>query len=656
MRAGPYPPTYWGRERPQSERVAIARVGARLEDIAQYVYGTPVAARGLAALNGLDPFAPLGGGVVVHLTGKPLAEPALSSLVSSRPLPANCGDPDLFMMRKGMLDVSLDLDFNFIVRAIDEGLSMPLLMGRHRGVMVDIFRKWGEEKFTEFPWAYPNGGDYLDRLFMKLTNKTKILSGVFTDEWTNYYSLLFNRLDPGDEIAAIRDRYSAVNRGDSGVAELSFASMLWDDVKTGKVRDRIFAGGRGAVKGVVSAAKGTAHFVKTLVTDPKQALRDIANIPGALKSLWTHRSELFDKFMNASPEEQAEMIGEFFGQLEFAIGTAPVPGAAAKGLARLGEVPGVVGTAARALNAVVKVPGKVLGAATGVVKTIVFKGVAFAAEGAVWAAKGLLKIGERILRGTWSVVNETVGAVTQRVYYFYDEAAGVLQQIREEIARLFVKCTNPCDLTAEAKQLAIEEGAEHAAPAASGATAPRKETFAEFLKRGGTPTKVAPGKMPKSQAEVTAVPEPALPEGFEDMPHGEIRTRKQAGVSLEEIHHIASKYVKENKAIFKKVGLKIDDDLNLIKDFQEHGQLRGSYDWSGTKYKFEMKGHHDEYNEWVTRLLNEATPAGLAPDQALRRITKVLEELNTIIRKHPEVLSHGPRISPALEQLTFRWD
>src|SRR5207247_8557106 len=105
-------------ERRSSNRVAIARVGARLEDIAQYVYGTPVAARGLAALNGRDPFAPLGGGVVVHLTGKPLAEPALSSLVSSRPLPANCGDPDLFMMRKGMLDVSLDLDFNFIVRAM----------------------------------------------------------------------------------------------------------------------------------------------------------------------------------------------------------------------------------------------------------------------------------------------------------------------------------------------------------------------------------------------------------------------------------------------------------------------------------------------------------------------------------------------------------
>jgi hypothetical protein len=132
------------------------------------------------------------------------------------------------------------------------------------------------------------------------------------------------------------------------------------------------------------------------------------------------------------------------------------------------------------------------------------------------------------------------------------------------------------------------------------------------------------------------------------------RTRKQAGVSLEEDHHIATRYLEKNRKIFEAAGTHVDADLNLIKEFPEHGQLRGWYDWKNRSYKYSMKGHHPEYNRWVTKTLTDATPAGLAPDQALNRILQVNQKLENIIRQYPEVLSHGPDILPPhLRNLTF---
>jgi hypothetical protein len=456
--AGPNPPCFWGHAAPQAEPVAIARLGATLEDIAQYLYGTPTPASELAGLNELDPTRPLGGGTVVLTTGQPLTDAAARSLATGRFLPTTCGDPDLFVATKKMLDAFLDLDFSTIVGWINEALPYASLGVKPSNAgIVEIFRKWGDQKFTEYPWAYPEGGDYLDRLFLKLSSKTKILSGVFTDEWTNYYSLLFNHFDSDDEIAAIRDRTSKVFRADAGIKELSFASMFWEDVKSGKVRDRIFAYGRGVAKGVYAAGKGTVHFVKTAVTDPKQAWEDIKNVPGAVKTLWEHRSELWDKFANASPEEQAEMIGELFGQVEFAIGSAAAGGAAAQGLTKLAEVPGFVGEAATALKTIIGLPSKILGGAGRALKTVVFQGVRFAAEGAMWAARGFLRLAGKILRGTWSVVKETIGGVPRRLYYFYDDAAGVLREIEERVASVYVKCWNPCGLTREEELRLIEE-------------------------------------------------------------------------------------------------------------------------------------------------------------------------------------------------------
>lgn len=138
-------------------------------------------------------------------------------------------------------------------------------------------------------------------------------------------------------------------------------------------------------------------------------------------------------------------------------------------------------------------------------------------------------------------------------------------------------------------------------------------------------------------------PESELEDQIKDL---SIVSRKKAGVSLEETHHIATRYRDKNIKILESVGLKVDDDLNLIKNFAEHGQMRGWYDWKNKVFRYKMKGHHPDYNHWVTEQLMQAAPTGLAPNQALDRVTGVLRKLEAIIRKHPGVLQYGPDILP----------
>jgi len=186
----------------------------------------------------------------------------------------------------------------------------------------------------------------------------------------------------------------------------------------------------------------------------------------------------------------------------------------------------------------------------------------------------------------------------------------------------------------------------------------RKETVEEFKARGGKVQEVEPGPVPKTtEAEKVVTGEPKPPEGFDDMPEFNPKTPKQAGVGLAEDHHIATKYRKANQAIFKRLNMSLDDDLNLIVDFEEHGRLRGWYAWNKRGYlRFFMKGHHPLYNKWVTKLLTEASPAGLAPDKALKRVEKVLEVLKELVRENPELLSHGPGISPKFKNLKIPFE
>jgi len=68
-----------------------------------------------------------------------------------------------------------------------------------------------------------------------------------------------------------------------------------------------------------------------------------------------------------------------------------------------------------------------------------------------------------------------------------------------------------------------------------------------------------------------------------------------------------------------------------------------------------MKGHHEDYHKWVEESLEAATSAkfSLTPEQALKNVQSILVKLKSIISKHPDVLTHGPKILPPhLQNLT----
>ena len=437
-------PVNWGIDREKGLLFVLPKTGTTLDEVARFLYGNPEAAAELAAVNNLSSTGTLIPNRPLRLTGKKPTKAAYDNLNASPKVPLGV-DPEAFLTKKKNLDRQLEKDFDFIVDKLDEAHYSD----SDEGQVISILRKWGQEKFTTNVKLYPNGGEYLDNLFSKLMRKSKDV-GVLTTQWTNYYSLIFNHFDRVSEVKAIRDTYSRRYKRDSGLKEMSFGSFFWNEVKEGKVRDQIFAYFKGLGKGFWSGAKGTVMMLYTLVTDPKKFWSDLKKLPSALKTLWEKRSELWNKFTNASPEEQAEMIGKLFGEIEFMIASAAGGKAAAKGIEKLTKVPGVVGKIARTVQVVTKLPQTALGAVAKGIKTVVLSGGRIAVQGAIFAAKGIYRVGKKIFRGTWSVVEKTVDKITRKLYYFYDDVAGKLREIPARFARQCVKCKSPCKLTKQA--------------------------------------------------------------------------------------------------------------------------------------------------------------------------------------------------------------
>jgi hypothetical protein len=182
-------------------------------------------------------------------------------------------------------------------------------------------------------------------------------------------------------------------------------------------------------------------------------------------------------------------------------------------------------------------------------------------------------------------------------------------------------------------------------PCPNGMGSKSKETIEQFKQRGGEVKIQKPGEMPKkSPSEVVAVSEPKPPEGFEDL-NVPSRTEKQAGVRVAEDHHVATRYRQENKKLFEKIGFDIDDDFNLIKDFKDHGELRGWEEWDSTKkvYVHQQRGHHPEYNNWVTDKVKSSIK-GLRGTARRAAFKSAVEEIASIVEKYPEVLAYGPKI------------
>ena len=373
---------------------------------------------------------------IALIQGRDLTEKAFKNLNKSVKVPQGMHDAEAFMHKKKQLDSMLEKDFYHIVQKLNE----MHYSDSDEGEVISILRKWGKETFTTRPDLYPHGGEYLDKLFSKLTRKRKDV-GILTTQWSNYYSLIMNHFDRVNEVIAIRDAYSRRYKGDRGIKEMSFGSFFAKQVVEGKIRDQIFAFSIGLGKGFLSGAKGTWGMVQTLVTNPGKFWAGIKQMPSALHTLWQKRGELWKKFVNASPEEQAEMIGKATGEIEFMIASSAAGSTAAKGVEKLATAPGKIGKLARITQKVIALPEKALGVVTKSIKTIVFMGVKGAVKGAVFAAKGIYKVGKKILYGTWSVAKKTVGKIQKKLYYFYEKASGKIQQISEKIARKYVKCS-----------------------------------------------------------------------------------------------------------------------------------------------------------------------------------------------------------------------
>ena len=199
---------------------------------------------------------------------------------------------------------------------------------------------------------------------------------------------------------------------------------------------------------------------------------------------------------------------------------------------------------------------------------------------------------------------------------------------------------------------------------------PKTETIDQFRQRGGeiqyppvTKNK-APNVLP---SERTFVGEPTVPANVKGERGVDARNPKSANVDVAEDHHIASKYDPKTKALFKEAELSIDNEINQIADFQEHGQLRGWVQWQEPKmvdgklepgkYVSKLRGHHPDYKEWVFEMISKGRPAGTTPAQLNAHIRKILDQLAPVIKANPELLTHGPKALRDLKlSLDLVWD
>lgn len=315
-----YPPVYWSNDLNRKSMVAIPKFGVSLDEVVVYIFGDIAAKEKLSKINNISPSKKIVSGLplIIAGTGFSLTNEAVRDFNSSAIVPLCEGDPAKIIAEKDKLDFDLNKDFQFIVAKLDE----MFYSDSDEDEVISIIKKWGNEKFTTRPDLYPNGGDYLDQLFSKLQIRTKDI-GIVTTQIFSYYSLLFNRFDKVAEIERIRDEYSRNYKGEKGTKEISFGGNFWEMVKKGQIRDQIFAYFRGIRNAVVGFIKGLVM----LFTEPGKVLEAIGKLPDTLKTLWENRSALWKQFTSASPEEQAEMIGRLFGEVEILIATVATAGA-----------------------------------------------------------------------------------------------------------------------------------------------------------------------------------------------------------------------------------------------------------------------------------------------------------------------------------------
>jgi len=232
-------------------------------------------------------------------------------------------------VRKSALDAELESDFQQLV----EWLDMPTTYyGLIEPKVMAVLWKWAREQFRPAPPRKANQrgrSSYLDELLRRLSYKSKDI-GFLTTQWTSYYALMFNHFDNVDELRRIRDEYSISFIGDEAIEEVTFGGVLWDRVKSGEVRDNLAGFAWGVGDAEVAFFTGLYHMVR----HPIDTLEGLGKLPQTMQTLWEHRSELWDKFANASEVEKGRIIGRFIGEIEVILATAG-GGEAASGLPKI---------------------------------------------------------------------------------------------------------------------------------------------------------------------------------------------------------------------------------------------------------------------------------------------------------------------------------
>ncbi|MBN1875043.1 MAG: DUF4157 domain-containing protein [Anaerolineae bacterium] len=493
-----YPPVYWSIDPVTKNTVLIPKEGVSLEDIAQYLYGTTAAALDLALENGLNVQAPLKTGHPLRLTGGELSRIAAKDANTSTTVPLGTTDPQAFVKRKHVLDQQLERDFLFVIGKLDEFYYSD----SDEGEVIEVFRKWGKETFTTRPDIYPNGGDYLDKLFKKLIMKNK-----GDGQKLSYYSVIFNKFDRVGEVRKIRDQFSKLFKGEEGTKEVSFT----EEFKTGQWKEttKTFWGGKfkalgqylqkigtpaivqnllggvvGAIIGfgklvyelgegiwslavaldhikasilyfVTGAIEGTGmNFLKRLpfvgkIFDPKtyeSKYQKTTEFFRAIGDALKDPSQIWQGIKDAASKAWENVLDEYNKADEFNKSRIIAEGVVKVGMA--------IGGFIKSLPQLAKSTAKI---ATTVAKAIVTvtKIIAKGIKGAIRTAKG-------IVRGTWEVMQLTLKSGEKRLKYLFRKGGGKADvEIPPQEARKYIKCSH-CKLTDEGKT--ISESSKVQAP------------------------------------------------------------------------------------------------------------------------------------------------------------------------------------------------
>lgn len=131
-----------------------------------------------------------------------------------------------FFKKKAIMDAALAFDTILVMQQLNSIRDEDFPNRDPEDAIVEIMEKWIREPFTPHPINYPKGGEYFDKLLGALRQKTFILHNVFSDEWTSYFDLMFNRfIFRKSDIENYRDTYSWLFRGEQPLKEMS----LWSD-------------------------------------------------------------------------------------------------------------------------------------------------------------------------------------------------------------------------------------------------------------------------------------------------------------------------------------------------------------------------------------------------------------------------------------------